>query len=430
MDLFPVQTVMVYQSISGCRSGGVGNMATYNSGLSFELTAGSPLQGTIEHRQHIESLDGFRGIAILIVFFFHCYPRLPGDPIGLLVGGGWTGVDLFFVLSGFLITGILYDTLGQRRYFLNFYARRTLRLFPVYFVAVAIVLAVGPLAGLIYSWWDIPFLLYASNIVDDMRHHPQFGSLDMTHLWSLGVEEQFYCLWAPAIFLLRKRRRILIACICGAIFSFVLRWVIVSHPPMHYTIYRELPTRLDGLMGGAFLALVVRTERGVRWLESHKPALNGMVLGGVAVFCACIAVAHTSFYSPDVMSEFAYVGLAVLFSAAIALALQPGTWAAKLGRVGWLREIGKYSYGIYLFHEIPMKYYQQFAYWASGLTRFPMIGSVIGTTLAFAVTMGIAAVSYHTLELYFLRMKRFFAYDDERKAHRMNAEQDTNVAVS
>src|SRR4051794_5441003 len=193
-----------------------------------------PLRDTIDHRQHFKSLDGLRGIAILMVFFFHRYPRHPHDPIGLLSGGGWTGVELFFVLSGFLITGILYDTLGQRRYFLNFYARRTLRLLPVYLVTFAVVMAIGPAFGLIYSWWDVPFLLYASNIVEDLRRYPQFGGLGVSHLWSLAVEEQFYLLWAPAIFLLRSHRRILIACICGAAFSIVLRWVLILHPGFPY----------------------------------------------------------------------------------------------------------------------------------------------------------------------------------------------------
>jgi len=388
------------------------------------------LQGAIEHRQHIKSLDGLRGIAIVMVFLFHCYPRRAGDPIGLLAGGGWAGVDLFFVLSGFLITGILYDTLGQRRYFLNFYARRALRLFPVYVVAVAIVLAVGPLCGLIYTWWDVPFFLYASNIVEDLGHHPQFGRLDMYHVWSLGVEEQFYCLWAPAVFLLRKRRWILIACLFGAVFSFVLRWVFLAHPDAPYTIYRELPTRLDSLMLGGALALIVRTEQGARWLASRKMVLNALVLAGVVAFCLCVAKAHSSFYSRDAMQRYGYAAVAVLFAAMIALALQPGTWAARLGEVRWLRVVGRYSYGIYIFHQIPMKYYWDFLRWADGLTRFPIVASVVGTAMVFALTMGIAALSYHTVEMFFLRMKRYFAYDDERKAHRVVAEQDTTVAVS
>lgn len=383
----------------------------------------------IDHRQHFKSLDGLRGVAIIMVFLFHGYPRRPYDPIGLAAGGGWAGVDLFFVLSGFLITGILYDTLEQRRYFLNFYARRALRLFPVYFLAVAVVLAVGPSLGLVYTWWDIPFFLYASNIVEDLNHHPQFGRLDMYHLWSLGVEEQFYCLWAPMIFLLRTRRRILIGCLCGAVLSIVLRWILIPHPELPYTIYRELPTRMDGLMCGSALALIVRTERGARWIVARRPLLNGAAVASVAVFCLCIWKEHSSFYSHHAMEAFGYAALAALFGVTVALALQPETWASWLGNMSWLRLLGKYSYGFYLFHQIPMKVYRDLLLWMGRLTPFAWVGEVTGVVVIFAITLGLAVASYHTVELFFLRMKRFFAYDDERKAHHLVAEQDTTVNV-
>jgi len=176
--------------------------------------------------------------------------------------------------------------------------------------------------------------------------------------------------------------------------------------------------------------LIVRTERGARWLASRKMVLNGLVLAGIVAFCLCVAKAHSSFYSRDAMQRYGYAAVAVLFAAMIALALQPGTWAARLGEVRWLRVVGKYSYGIYIFHQIPMKYYAEFLRWADGLTRFPIAASVMGTAMVFALTMGIAALSYHTVEMFFLRMKRYFAYDDERRAHRVVAEQDTTVAVT
>lgn len=371
------------------------------------------MHDTIDHRQHFRSLDGLRGIAILMVFLFHRYPRHPHDPISLLSGGGWTGVELFFVLSGFLITGILYDTLQQRDYFLNFYARRALRLMPVYILTAAIVLAIGRWFGLIYTWWDVPFLLYASNIVEDIGHHPQFGGLNLYHLWSLAVEEQFYFLWAPAVFLLRTRRRILIVCLCGAAFSIVLRWALVLYPVSHYAPYRELPTRLDGLMCGAALALILRTESGARWLVAHQRTLNAVCIAATVIFCLCIAVAHSSFYSSPAMQSFGYPAAVALFGAILALALQPGTWPSRLGQLTPLRSLGKYSYGFYLFHQIPMKSYDDVVQWAAGLTRFTLLGEIAGVVIIFAITLVAAVLSYHTLEKSFLRMKRFFAYDDE-----------------
>src|ERR1700690_1004784 len=98
-----------------------------------------------ELKKHIDSLDGIRGVAILLVFLFHYMPRNPRNPLSWLASLGWSGVDLFLVLSGFLITGILYDTRESKNFFKVFYVRRALRLFPLYFFAVGIVLLVAAL---------------------------------------------------------------------------------------------------------------------------------------------------------------------------------------------------------------------------------------------------------------------------------------------
>ena len=144
--------------------------------------------------RHIDSLDGLRGIAILLVFFFHYLERNPHNPLSWIASVGWSGVDLFFVLSGFLITGILYDTRKATNFFKVFYARRALRLFPLYFFAVSIVLVVAVLLHTPMSWKAIPFYIYGANLmlvvpggVPDFT--PYFNCI---HFWSLAVEEQFY----------------------------------------------------------------------------------------------------------------------------------------------------------------------------------------------------------------------------------------------
>ena len=143
---------------------------------------------SLDHRHHLQSLDGIRGLAITMVFFHHYYPRNVHNPIGLLSGFGWMGVDLFFVLSGFLITGILYDTVSQANFFKNFYVRRALRLLPVYFVVVGLVLFVSWMNGERPTWWAVPFFLYGSNIVLDL-HLPigVAGHVQVGHLWSLSL---------------------------------------------------------------------------------------------------------------------------------------------------------------------------------------------------------------------------------------------------
>ncbi len=378
----------------------------------------------------MKSLDGLRGIAIVMVFFFHFYPRKPGDPVGLLSGAGWMGVDLFFVLSGFLITGILYDTLGQRRYFLNFFARRALRLFPVYFLMIILIMSVGHWLGVIYTWWDIPYFLYAMNIVGDLHRNPGFGVYIGTgHIWSLAVEEQFYLLWAPAVFFLKTKRRILLACATGAIFSIALRWFISLHADFPLTPYDELPTRLDGLLCGGALAIVLRTEKGTRWIQSHLKWRHGVTAVAAVVVVVCVAVARTSFWSSSMMIRFGYIAIAALFGTTVLSALVPGTWVNRIGQVGFLRLFGRYSYGFYLWHQIPDKTYREFLGWVAGLTRFPVLAGAVGFAILFAFNMGLAALSYHGFELYFLRMKRYFAYDDERERHRLVVDEATTAAV-
>src|ERR1700689_3642421 len=115
-----------------------------------------------ESEKHIESLDGLRGIAILLVFFFHYLPRNLYNPLSWLASLGWSGVDLFFVLSGFLITGILYDTRGSSNFFKVFYARRALRLFPLYFLAVGLVLFASVILRAPMNWKAIPFYIYGA----------------------------------------------------------------------------------------------------------------------------------------------------------------------------------------------------------------------------------------------------------------------------
>jgi peptidoglycan/LPS O-acetylase OafA/YrhL len=384
------------------------------------------LPGTIDHKQHLKSLDGLRGLAIVMVFLFHYCPRWNHNPIGLVAGTGWMGVDLFFVLSGFLITGILYDTVSQQHYFRNFYARRALRLFPAYLLMVGLIMSLGPWLGVTYTWWDIPFFFYASNIVGDLHRNPGLGTyINAGHLWSLALEEQFYCLWAPVVFLLRKPRKILLACLCGALFSIASRWMLSTHTNISYTSYIELPTRLDGLLCGGALAIAMRTEKGARWIRLNLKWANAIALAAIVVLLICVATAHTSYWSSNMMVRFGYAATSALFASVVALALHAGTWVNRAGQTGLLRMFGKYSYGFYLWHQIPDISYRHFLDWTARATRFPFIAVPIGFILLFAFNMGMAALSYHTIELFFLRMKRYFAYDDERQVHRLVVDDET-----
>src|SRR5690625_4685275 len=155
--------------------------------------------------QYVKELDGVRGVAILLVILFHCFP----SP---LTGLGWIGVDLFFVLSGFLITGILIDSKGNKRYYSNFIGRRILRIFPLYYLVLFIMLFLLPLIGrgfssgsnysfyLRHQGW---FWSYLQNWLFSFHGFPK--NLILSHFWSLGVEEQFYLVWPFLVLLLPKK---------------------------------------------------------------------------------------------------------------------------------------------------------------------------------------------------------------------------------
>ena len=184
---------------------------------------------------HLPSIDGLRGIAVLLVMQYHfwalpfsLYKRKPtllvDDGVALVFGAGWIGVDLFFVLSGFLITGILLDVKGHGGYFRNFYARRTLRIMPVYFLFLAFVIFVIPLVPLFDGGFAVTsetenlrneqfwFWTYLANIAASLQSiHIQPGFVNL-HFWTLAVEEQFYLIW-PLVVLVLNRQRLAITCV-------------------------------------------------------------------------------------------------------------------------------------------------------------------------------------------------------------------------
>lgn len=370
-------------------------------------------------------LDGLRGVAILLVLVLHftMYGGPPGEAgidgfVHRFALAGWVGVDLFFVLSGFLITGILYDAKGGERYFRNFYARRILRIFPLYYGALVFFLVLLPwlwpghegLAQLrsegIWYW------TYLVNVRIAREGWPDFGALG--HFWSLAVEEQFYLLWPLAVFLLRRRP--LMALCAGAAGLAVGARLALHLADREAAAFVLLPARLDALAAGALLALAVRGPGGlpaaVRWAKpAAAVALAGLVAlfiwkGGLPAEDPAVAVAGYSL-------------LAVLFAGVLALALaaapegRPGRWLAA----PWLVFFGRYSYGLYVLHH-PLLFLKpaELNYGAIPEvlgSRLP--GWLLFVTLGVGVTVGLALLSWHFWEKPFLDLKDRFPYGFSQK---------------
>src|SRR5580700_6952106 len=180
-----------------------------DSGRGSEITHDqAPPAPKLPAATRLPALDGIRGVAILLVLFYHLF-RYDNSLLGRLSHHGWLGVELFFVLSGFLITGILYDSRGEVHYFRNFYGRRVLRIFPLYygFLAVAALLAPllikAQLQGIhTYIHYQVWWWLYAANILESIKG---WICAAFDPFWSLAIEEHFYLIWPLLIALAPKR---------------------------------------------------------------------------------------------------------------------------------------------------------------------------------------------------------------------------------
>jgi peptidoglycan/LPS O-acetylase OafA/YrhL len=365
---------------------------------------------------HIRSLDGLRGVAFLLVFFRHYGISSHQGTSGMRIvtsicSGGWVGVDLFFVLSGFLITGILLDTRGCPGYFANFYARRALRIFPLYYTVLGILFVLTPWLHLEWHKGHLAYLFYAGNIAYNLN--PDLAqvrpAVSFLHLWSLAVEEQFYLVWPLVVMLTASRQRL--ARICGylSLAGLALRiclLVSMPHGDAYEWSYAELPTHMDGLLFGALAAICIRTltsERTLRLVRKVLPCAL-LVMGFVLVR------GGPDFHSTP-MIVVGFPALAAVFACICLLALEPGSLMNRFGNLSALRFIGRYSYGMYVYHILFWPALSWMQPWLQIRLHSLVLGGVCFTLLMLGGTMALAVASYELYEKQWLRLKSRFAYD-------------------
>jgi peptidoglycan/LPS O-acetylase OafA/YrhL len=380
---------------------------------------------------YIPELDGLRAVAILLVVIFHCRTIVqpvadaPGgvarpivDPVSglqdLYLGfaeAGWVGVDLFFVLSGFLITGILIDTVGKPGYFRSFYIRRVLRIFPLYYAALA-AFAIGyHLLGIqrlapASTGAEVAHWFYVQNWL------PLFGvewTRPLAHFWSLGVEEQFYLCWPALVLVSARRNRVAQLCLWTIAFALVMRllfwWAGVAEEGNFATV-----TKMDTLAIGGYLACLQRgagTAARPGWLDRVDGQGRGLTVALVVSALAVLAVAAWggSFFRPTNRHIFLFglFPVAVLFGATLGLTIlarDSSPWIRFL-RTRPMLAIGKVSYGIYIVH------------WPLVLALQPLWPHLGGfwiqqASFLMAITLGsyvLAALSYYLYERRFLELK-------------------------
>ncbi len=369
-------------------------------------------------RGHVAPLDGLRGLAIILVLLVHFTPpgnshTLVGALTKAIASAGSAGVDLFFVLSGFLITGILLDAKGSPRYFRTFYARRALRIFPLYymilFMSFVVVPWVLPSNSPEHQWlfshqtW---LWLYASNIKTAMGTAVQpfsAGWLQLDHFWSLAIEEQFYLIW-PLLVLLLSRRKMIFVCVALLAVGLGIRSWLYFKGDQTMAFYTFTPCRMDELAMGGLLALVSRDPRNTARIMKVAPV--AFVITGVALFAT---------WETD-LRAFVMGGtmLGVFFAALLALVVA-GSERSPLRRIFELRILrlfGRYSYAMYVLHPFLLAAMAEFIsyQWLGKQAHSGPVGVFLFLLIGFAATLAAGWTSWNLWEKHFLKLKRHFEY--------------------
>jgi peptidoglycan/LPS O-acetylase OafA/YrhL len=354
----------------------------------------------------IPELDGLRGIAILLVLVFHFTPT--AGPLFFFAHAfqfGWIGVDLFFVLSGYLITGILVDSVGRHAYYRNFIVRRTLRIFPLYYACLILFCVVSYYPDPIRwkdcfasggGWW---YATYLGNFKTSLEGHwPAAGLL--TPLWSLQVEEQFYLSY-PFLVSTVSRKTLAKTLIAAVVLALLFRVVItLAVPDSLLWTYTLMPCRMDSLALGGLIAIAQRDFPHLlksRWI-------GWVTLLSAATFLFDYLYSSGSLWS-DGMRTIGYSAVDLMFAGLLVMVLG-GRPKALVTFCRWrgLVWVGTVSYGLYLLHGPAGVIVRRFS---------PRLGIYPHGSIEFVVSIAVAMlaawISWSIFESPILKLKDRFA---------------------
>jgi peptidoglycan/LPS O-acetylase OafA/YrhL len=362
--------------------------------------------------QRVAELDGVRGLAILLVLLYH-YIAIPippdaGRPLSFvrqLFSNTWSGVDLFFVLSGFLIGGILIEHRSAGNYFRVFYTRRISRIFPLYYFFLALFLLLqwlSPRLGvfsqdLFYNPLPIaPYLVYLQNFAMAIRG--TFGNEFLAMTWSLAIEEHFYLL-LPLLVWRSHPDRLPITLLFFVALSVILRATLA---PGSYISFVVTPWRLDALFLGVLLSVLVRRPALFEAVTSRRVWVKAVAVA------LLIFIAYSSFREP--LGSLDHLLVFGLFYAAMLFLMlsQTGGPLTRFFRRRWLVSLGRYSYAIYLFHQMVNGMVHDILF-----HRPPVLDSLptaLATVLSFALVCLVALGTYRAFERHFIELGHRSAY--------------------
>jgi peptidoglycan/LPS O-acetylase OafA/YrhL len=381
----------------------------------------------------IPILDGLRGVAIALVMAVHFMPDYQMDNrffewIKKAFHAGWVGVDLFFVLSGFLITNILLKTKDLPSTAKIFYARRALRILPLYMGALIVIFLILPLFGIgssdpnfaiiqSHQFW---YWIHGANLIALIHGFPamQSDTVSLSHFWSLAVEEHFYLIWPLLVWKLYPKTlfRVALALIIIplAIRLGLANYAIGQGGDLWRGILVQSPIRFDALAMGSILAIHYQAN-GLRIDPKLKPVAWALIALAFSILTVAFFILKGLWPGHILFSTIGLTLILLAFGSWIVLLLSspnPKAFPAVLINNKPLRFLGKYSYGIYVLHGVLgpwMNYLIQPEKLPEHLGS-PMLAAIVCIVFKSAFSITAALISWHILEYPFLKLKRHFSY--------------------
>jgi peptidoglycan/LPS O-acetylase OafA/YrhL len=375
--------------------------------------ADTPLPGKIDHGHRVLELDGVRGFALCLVLFWHYgMGQIQADPGSVTyqildsLRFAWSGVDMFFVLSGFLIGGILLDNREKAGYFQVFYIRRICRIFPLYAVLVLLyailVYGVPAISGnSAYEWlFSPPFPLWSyatftQNIF--MANAHDFGPKWLGITWTVAVEEQFYIL-IPLLLYVVPRNRLAFVLLCLIALVPVYRiWLFSWHPHAGMGAYLLMPARADALLMGVLVAYTLRDPKWLDFTYSRTGYRAILALIVVSLLGICLLFFFRRNVYTLAMSSLGYTLFDTLYALLILLMV-----TGRARPLGWFlrlpvfQKLGAISYGVYLFHQAVAGLLH--GYFLGAAPRIDDVTSLMLTLIALGLTIGLAVLSWRYFE--------------------------------
>jgi peptidoglycan/LPS O-acetylase OafA/YrhL len=354
------------------------------------------------NRQYYPALDGLRGLAILLVVVYHNFGFID------YFFFGWLGVDLFFVLSGFLITDILLKTVERKDFLKNFYIRRALRIFPLYYFCLVLFLFVVPVLSnhftvKYYTDNQVFLWTYLQNWLFIFKEAGQTTGLH--HLWSLAVEEQFYLIW-PLVILAFKKPKILFAFITIVLLLVIAFrlwiWIYDVTNLAYFNLYTF--SRIDGLCIGCLVALLQKIDTNFLKKYTFFIVLFFAIANLVFFF-----INRSSNFSFPYLALIGYTTFAMIFGLLVNEAVTKETKIINVVfTITPLRFLGKISYGLYIFHWpvylILRPYLPELLPELGHNSYTNLLSSIIITLIGIFISW----LSYHYFEKRFLDLKNKF----------------------